>query len=233
MRTRWAAVVVAVLVLGTGCASAERTGRDAGRDSGGDAGADGGAAIGVPRAQADTEATEQPEPEPAPEPRGSEDWRVSRTSFHGELAAYTTRASGVPGTRVGLKVSTTEGGWEAAAFRIGSYEGGTGLFVWESGFRRGRQQSAPRYSSYERRTVVAPWDRDLTVDTSTWTPGFYVFRLRTDTGWETQVPYVVTSRVGRRAPSRWSRPSPRGRPTTSGAATACTPAPTATPRATR
>ena len=150
MRTRWArlgtVVVVAVLVLGTGCASAERAGRDAGRDG------EGGAAIGIPRAQADAEATEQAEPEPAPEPRGSEDWRVSRTSFHGEVAAYTTHASGVPGTRVGLKVSTTEGGWEAAAFRIGSYEGGTGAFVWESGFRRGRQQSAPRYSSYERRT---------------------------------------------------------------------------------
>ena len=90
-------------------------------------GSDGGAAIGLPRAQADAEATEQAEPEPPPEPRGSEDWRVTRTSFQGELAAYTTHASGVPGTRVGLKVSTTEGGWEAAAFRIGSYEGGTGM----------------------------------------------------------------------------------------------------------
>ena len=67
-----------------------------------------------------------------PEPRGSEDWRVTRTSLHGEVAAYTTHASGVPGTQVGLKVSTTEGTWEAAAFRIGSYPGGTGAFVWES-----------------------------------------------------------------------------------------------------
>ena len=77
MRTRWArlgtVVVVAVLVLGTGCASAERAGRDAGED-----GRDGGAAIGIPRAQADAEATEQAEPEPAPEPRGSEDWRVEQ-----------------------------------------------------------------------------------------------------------------------------------------------------------
>ena len=126
-------------------------------------------------------------------PRGSEDWRISRPSLRGELAAYTTRASGVPGTRVGLKVSTTEGGWEAAAWRIGSYPGGTGAFVWESGFRIGRQQPAPRFAPVATHTVVAPWARDLTVDTSTWEPGFYVFRLRTDTGWETQVPYVVTS----------------------------------------
>lgn len=187
--------LVVLTVLATGCAPDARTGARDGRDTG----ADSGAAVGLPRAQADAEATEapEPEPEPTPEPRGTEDWRVSRTSFRGEVAAYTTHASGVPGTRVGLKVSTTEGGWEAAAFRIGSYEGGTGAFVWESGFRRGRQQPAPRWSSYERRTVVAPWTRDLTVDTSTWTPGFYVFRLRTDTGWETQVPYVVTSESAR------------------------------------
>jgi hypothetical protein len=128
-----------------------------------------------------------------PEPRGSEDWRIDRPAHHGEVAAYTTRASGLPGTRVGLKVSTTEGGYDVAAFRIGAYEGGSGAFVWESGFRPGRVQPAARWASYERRTVVAPWERDLTVDTSGWLPGFYVLRLRTDTGWETQVPYVVTS----------------------------------------
>ncbi|HSU02161.1 MAG TPA: N,N-dimethylformamidase beta subunit family domain-containing protein [Nocardioides sp.] len=135
----------------------------------------------------------EPEVVPGPEARGSEDWRISRPSLHGQVAAYTTHASGRPGTRVGLKVSTTEGGYEASAFRIGSYEGGTGAFVWESGFRRGREQAPPRFASYATRTVVAPWTRDLTVDTSAWAPGFYVFRLRTDTGWETQVPYVVTS----------------------------------------
>ena len=130
---------------------------------------------------------------PEREPQGSEDWRISQQSQHGEVAAYTTRTSGLPGTPVGLKVSTTEGGYEASAFRIGAYEGGTGALVWESGERPGREQEPPRFASYETRTVVAQWTRDLTVDTSTWEPGFYVFRLRTGTGWETQVPYVVTS----------------------------------------
>ena len=137
-------------------------------------------------------AADAPEDE-VPERRGSEDWRISRPASRGELAAYTTRASGLPRTRIGLKVSTTEGSWDASAFRIGSYAGGTGAFVWESGFRIGREQPAPVFSSYETRTVVAPWERDLTVDTTGWEPGFYVFRLRTDTGWEAQVPYVVSS----------------------------------------
>ena len=82
---------------------------------------------------ADAGVEAEPEEEAVPAPRGSEDWRIDRPARHGEVAAYTTRASGVPGTRVGLKVSTTEGGYEVAAFRIGAYEGGTGAFVWESG----------------------------------------------------------------------------------------------------
>ena len=129
----------------------------------------------------------------APPRRGSEDWRIEKPARDGQLAAYTTRPSGLPGARIGLKVSTTEGGWEAFAFRIGAYDGGTGAFVWESGYRIGREQPAPRFAPYETRTIVAPWKRDLTIDTTAWEPGFYVFRLRTDTGWETQVPYVVTS----------------------------------------
>ena len=152
---------------------------------------DAGQAVGAPPAVAGSHASE--ETVPAPEPRGSEDWRLRRPSRHGEVAAYTTRASGVPGTRVGLKVSTTEGGYEATAWRIGAYEGGTGAFVWESGFRVGRQQPAPRFAPTATRTVVAPWSRDLTVDTTAWRPGFYVFRLRTPTRWDTLVPYVVTS----------------------------------------
>ncbi len=153
---------------------------------------DAGQAVGPPAAAVGPRAEEQVTV-PAPEPRGSEDWRQRRPSRHGEVAAYTTHASGVPGTRVGLKVSTTEGGWEASAWRIGAYEGGTGAFVWESGFRLGRQQPGPRFAPAATRTVVAPWSRDLTVDTTAWRPGFYVFRLRTPTGWDTLVPYVVTS----------------------------------------
>ena len=124
---------------------------------------------------------------------GTEAWRIRKPSPDHQVEAYTTRASGPPGTRVGLKVSTTEAGYEAAAYRIGAYRGGSGAFVWESGFRRGRVQAAARFEPPGTRTVVAPWRRDLTIDTTTWEPGFYVLTLRTPTGWEAQVPYVVTS----------------------------------------
>lgn len=184
MKARLAMVGLALCPLLTGCGSASRIQADLSQTS----------ASTPPAPGADRPGRTDRQPPAAPsEPRGSEDWRISKPSLHGELAAYTTRASGVPGTRVGLKVSTTEGGWEAAVWRIGAYPDGTGAFVWESGFRVGRQQPAPRFAPAVTRTVVAPWARDLTVDTTSWEPGFYVFRLRTDTGWETQVPYVVTS----------------------------------------
>jgi hypothetical protein len=152
-------------------------------------------APGADTASASSSPSSSPSASPAPAPRrrGSEAWRLRKPSLDGEVAAYATRASGTPGTRFGLKVSTSEGGYDVSAFRIGAYVGGSGAFVWESGFRLGRVQAAPRFSSYATRTVVAPWTRDLTVDTSGWEPGFYVFRVRTDTGWDTLVPYVVTS----------------------------------------
>ena len=55
------------------------------------------------------------------------------------------------------------------------------------------EQAAPVLRPAATRTVVAPWRRDLTVDTPGWEPGFYVFKLRTGQGCETQVPYVVSS----------------------------------------
>jgi hypothetical protein len=133
-----------------------------------------------------------PEPAPTPEPRGSEDWRQQRRAA-GRIAAYTTRISAPSGTRVGLKVSTTASHYRVSAYRIGWYPGGTGLLVWRSAFLRGQHQADPVLRPAETRTVVAPWRTSLTLDTTGWTPGFYVIKLRTGTGWESLVPYVVSS----------------------------------------
>jgi hypothetical protein len=124
---------------------------------------------------------------------GSPRWRMSRPAFDGQIEGYTTSVSGVPGTRVGFKVSTTQRLFKVRAYRIGAYQGGEGRLVWESRYVRGLRQPGAVFAPYETRTVVAPWRRSLTVDTTGWVPGFYVFRLRTPSGWETQIPYVVSS----------------------------------------
>ena len=126
-------------------------------------------------------------------PHGSDDWWLDRPAQNGEIAAYLTHSSGVPGTRVGLKVSTAADRYRAWAYRIGAYHGGWGSLVWRSGVQRGRVQPAAVMAPAETRTIVAPWRRDLTIDTDGWAPGYYVLKLRTGTGWDTQVPYVVSS----------------------------------------
>lgn len=124
---------------------------------------------------------------------GSNDWRVHRPSYGHQIEAFTTRTSGRPGIPVGLKVSTTAGHFRVSAYRIGAYDGGWGHRVWRSSPRPGRVQPSAVMAPAGTRTVVAPWRRDLTVDTADWSPGFYVFKLRGSSGWETLVPYVVSS----------------------------------------
>ena len=83
------------------------------------------------------------------------------------------------------------------AYRIGDYRGGFGRLVWRSDDLPGRRQPGPRFAAHGTRTVVAPWRRSLTLDTTDWPAGFYVLRLRAATGWDTQVPYIVSSETAR------------------------------------
>ncbi len=133
------------------------------------------------------------EADAADEPaKGSEKWRVRRPAA-GRIAGYSTSASGPAGTRVGFKVSTSAARYRVIAYRLGAYDGGTGRQVWHSGVLQGREQAAPVMRPAATRTVVAPWRRDLTVDTHGWESGFYVFKLRTAQAYEVLVPYVVSS----------------------------------------
>jgi hypothetical protein len=132
----------------------------------------------------------------APAPRGTEEWRITRPA-QGRIAAYTTRTSAPAGTRIGLKVSTDAAGYRVSVYRIGAYRSGTGALVWSSRFLPGERQPAAVLQPAETRTVVAPWRTSLTIGTSGWDAGFYVIVLRTGRGWETQVPYVVSSNHAR------------------------------------
>lgn len=130
---------------------------------------------------------------PSAEPKGSEGWRMRQPAAHREVEAYASRVSGVPGVTVGLMVSTADASFRVQAWRIGSYARGTGLLVWRSGRHPGQLQARPSFAAYETRTVVARWRPALDVDTTGWSPGFYVFKVTSSRGWQTHVPYVVAS----------------------------------------
>ena len=207
MRTSAAAVAVVMCLAVAGCGSDRAVVTGADRPAGVNGSPSGEPGSAVPTTPSTPAGTAGPEPitdpitDPATDPvagseagaPGSGDWRVRRPASDGQIAAYTTHSSGVPGTRVGLKVSTAADGYRVWAYRIGAYDGGWGSLVWESGPQRGRVQPAPVFAPLETRTIVAPWRRDLTIDTRGWAPGYYALKLRTGSGWETLVPYVVSS----------------------------------------
>jgi len=135
----------------------------------------------------------QGEPIAAPPLAGTDRWRMTRFAEDGQIEGYSTAASGVPGTRLGLKVSTSARSFKVFAYLLGAYDGGTGHLVWTSPAVPGTRQADAVLEPAETRTVVAPWQQSLTVDTSGWVPGFYVLRLHAVSGWENQIPYVVSS----------------------------------------
>lgn len=156
-----------------------------------------------------TSALRLPSPRPTPadaseqEPRtrrphsrqaGSERWRLRRPAVDREIEGYSTRVGAPPGTPIALRVSTSAPTYLVRAYRIGSYVGGTGRQVWESRVLTGERQPAPRLHPGGLRMVTAPWRDTVTVSTTGWREGFYLLKLVASTGWQSHVPYVVTSR---------------------------------------
>jgi N,N-dimethylformamidase beta subunit-like, C-terminal len=134
---------------------------------------------------------------PAARLQGSDDWRMTRPAEDGQIEAYTTRVSAPPGVPLELKVSTADRAFRMYAYRIGDYDGGTGHLVQRSAPVDGERQADAVFQPFGTRTVVAPWHVSLTTDTTGWDPGFYVLRLRGTSGWEYQVPYIVSSPAAR------------------------------------
>ena len=172
-------VAAAVAVLSTGCH--EHT-----------TASDGSPSTSAAEATAQPPATSGGGPAKPPL-RGSDDWRMTRFAEDAQIEAYTTRASAPPGVSLELKVSTSDRAFRVSAYRIGAYDGGTGHLVHRSQLVAGERQAGPVFQPFETRTVVAPWDVSITLATKGWEPGFYVLRLATTSGWEYQVPYIVSS----------------------------------------
>ena len=65
-------------------------------------------------------------------PSGTDGWRLSRPARQGQIEGYATTSSGLPGTRVALRVSTRAATYRVRAYRFGAYAGGDAHRVWVS-----------------------------------------------------------------------------------------------------
>ena len=182
MRTWTLAVAGTVLtsVVSTGCTGVPTT-REAADQ--------GPTAVPIPASPS----TAAEEPTKSATDEGTDAWQVTRPAHHGQIAAYATAVSGPAGTRIGLKVSTPAESYRVAVYRIGAYDGGTARLVERLPWRAGSVQPAAVLDPVATRTVVAPWRRSLVLDTVGWEPGLHVVKLETGRGFQTLVPYVVSS----------------------------------------
>lgn len=92
------------------------------------------------------------------------------------VEGYADHTSVESGDTVRLYVSTSADRWRATAFRMGWYGGKQGASVWRSSWQPGTKQARPRTSGTTL-TVLASWDRSLSVSTAGWRPGSYLIRL--------------------------------------------------------
>lgn len=127
---------------------------------------------------------------PAGPPRGTPDWRITHPGPEHAIEGFADRTSVRPGEPAALYVSTTAASFTVTAYRVGNYTGSEALQVWKSAPQPGAKQ-ADYVLQQPIRTVVAPWEPSLTLDTTGWQPGNYVIRLDAAHGAQQFVPLTV------------------------------------------
>jgi hypothetical protein len=123
---------------------------------------------------------------------GTSAWRLTRPARKGQIEGYPGSISVLPGKPVALMVSTAAPSFHVQAYRFGWYRGGEARQVWASGKVRSVRQPAARLV-HATRTVVAPWRPALTVPTTRWPPGAYLFKFTASTGFQAYTPFFVRS----------------------------------------
>jgi hypothetical protein len=143
-------------------------------------------------------ATSSPTPN-APDPiaaergrPGTSSWRLTKPARNGQIEGYPDSISVLPGKPVALMVSTPAPRFRVQAYRFGWYRGGAARQVWASGEVRSTRQP-PAHLVHATRTVVAGWRPTLTVATTHWPPGAYLFKFTASTGFQAYTPFFVRS----------------------------------------
>lgn len=120
------------------------------------------------------------------------DWSVRRAGPQDAIEGYTNAVSVLSGTPVKLFVSTTAPSYRVVAMRMGYYGADWAAQIWRSPIEPGHQQPGA-ITLPGTLTPVAPWQPSLTVSTTGWPTGDYLFRLDASTGYSRYVPLTIRS----------------------------------------
>lgn len=154
------------------------------------------ALAGIGRQHAEADRVPPPAPTVLENSRpGALGWRITPATGDrqvGSISGYTDRSSVLPGTPVGLDVSTAAASWSAVDYRMGWYAGRKARKVWSVGAEPGHLQP-PGALDPTTRTTVAHRTRTLLVPTTAWPAGQYMIRLTSSTGAQSYVPLMVRS----------------------------------------
>lgn len=113
---------------------------------------------------------------------GDAGWDVFDSSARPPIEGFADRQSVAAGEKVTLYVTTTSASWTARAYRMGWYRGDRARQVWAGAAQPGKVQPPPPPPAPGTNLVQPAWTPSLTVDTTGWPAGHYLFRLDPSTG---------------------------------------------------
>ncbi|MDQ6946490.1 MAG: hypothetical protein M3256_09500 [Actinomycetota bacterium] len=126
---------------------------------------------------------------------GSSDWKLTDRAVNHEIEGYANRTSVDIGDRVTLYVSTIAPTFRVEAYRMGFYQGLGGRLVDTVPETIGSRQAPPSFTPGTN-MIEAKWQPSLSMLTTGWPEGEYLFKLIASTGQQQYVPLTVRNDRG-------------------------------------
>ena len=118
-------------------------------------------------------------------------WPITTKGKAHDIEGWADHTSISPGEPVRLYVSTVSRTFTVKAFRMGWYDGVQATEVWRSDAITGEEQAEAIVTRSTHTASAAHWSPSVTVATSKWAPGAYLFRLDAADGAQRYVPLTV------------------------------------------
>lgn len=124
--------------------------------------------------------------------QGTSDWKLGPVAGEAELSGYAHAESFLPGDQVELRVNSPGRPVTIDVYRLGHYSGLGGRLVTSVTQQPGITQPDCTVSDL-RMVDCSSWSVTHTIDTTGWTPGIHLAKLRNDAGREKYVPIILAS----------------------------------------